>query len=128
MMVSKETQAPNELPRCEAPIFPSCLIHSGSWKGFSQKSISTMLHMICERPRKQVFATSPKAKTDHDSEERARFRYLLADLAAERVVNLSTHIVSDVEATAERVALMDSGRILANTTPEDLLAGVEGKV
>jgi len=84
--------------------------------------------MICERPRKQVFATSPKAKTDHDSEERARFRYLLADLAAERVVNLSTHIVSDVEATAERVALMDSGRILANTTPEDLLAGVEGKV
>jgi ABC-2 type transport system ATP-binding protein len=63
-----------------------------------------------------------------DSEERARFRYLLADLAAERAVNLSTHIVSDVEATAERVALMDGGRILANTVPEDLLAGVEGKV
>jgi ABC-type multidrug transport system ATPase subunit len=63
-----------------------------------------------------------------DPEERARLRYLLADLAAERVVILSTHIVSDVEATAERVAVMNGGRILAHTTPEELLAGVEGKV
>lgn len=63
-----------------------------------------------------------------DPEERARFRYLLADLAADRVVILSTHIVSDVEATAERVAVMNGGRILAHTTPEELLAGVQGRV
>jgi hypothetical protein len=36
-MVSKETLAPNELPMCEAPIFPSPLIHPGSWKVNSQK-------------------------------------------------------------------------------------------
>jgi ABC-type multidrug transport system ATPase subunit len=63
-----------------------------------------------------------------DPEERARFRYLLADLASDRVVILSTHIVSDVEAAAERVAVMNSGRILVHTTPEELLAGVEGRV
>jgi ABC-type multidrug transport system ATPase subunit len=63
-----------------------------------------------------------------DPEERARFRYLLTDLAADRLVILSTHIVSDVEATAERVAVMKEGRILAHTTPEELIATVEGKV
>ena len=63
-----------------------------------------------------------------DPEERARFRYLLTDLAADRLVILSTHIVSDVEATAERVAVMKEGRILAHTTPEALISTVEGKV
>ncbi len=63
-----------------------------------------------------------------DPDERARFRYLLTDLAAERLVILSTHIVSDVEATAERVAVMKEGRILAHTTPEELISTVEEKV
>jgi ABC-2 type transport system ATP-binding protein len=63
-----------------------------------------------------------------DPDERARFRYLLTDLAAERLVILSTHIVSDVEATAERVAVMKGGRILVHATPEALISTVEGKV
>lgn len=63
-----------------------------------------------------------------DPEERARFRYLLTDLAADRLVILSTHIVSDVEATAERVAVMKEGRIIIHATPESLISTVEGKV
>jgi ABC-2 type transport system ATP-binding protein len=63
-----------------------------------------------------------------DPEERARFRYLLTDLAADRLVILSTHIVPDVEATAERVAVMKEGEILTATTPEGLISTVEGKV
>ena len=63
-----------------------------------------------------------------DPDERARFRYLLTDLAAERLVILSTHIVSDVEATAEKVAVMKGGRILVHATPEALISTVEGKV
>ena len=63
-----------------------------------------------------------------DPDERARFRYLLTDLAAERLVIFSTHIVSDVEATAERVAVMKGGRILVHATPEALISTVEGKV
>lgn len=63
-----------------------------------------------------------------DPTERARFRSLLSGLAADRIVVLSTHIVPDVEATADEVALLDDGELLAHTTPADLLADVEGSV
>jgi ABC-2 type transport system ATP-binding protein len=63
-----------------------------------------------------------------DPEERVRFRHLLADLAGERIVILSTHIVSDVEAAATEVAILDQGRLLWHSAPEDLLRSVEGKV
>lgn len=63
-----------------------------------------------------------------DPEERVRFRNLLTDLSGDRLVILSTHIVSDVESTANKIALMAQGRLLAFATPEDLLATVRGKV
>lgn len=63
-----------------------------------------------------------------DPEERVRFRNLIADLAGERIVILSTHIVSDVEATATRIVLVNHGRLLANTLPETLLRSVENHV
>lgn len=63
-----------------------------------------------------------------DPEERVRFRNLLADLAGDRIVILSTHIVSDVEATATEIALLNHGRLLAHTTPERLLQPVQGQV
>ncbi len=63
-----------------------------------------------------------------DPEERVRFRNLLADLSGERIVILSTHIVSDVEATATEIALVNEGRLLVQTSPEALLASVDGKV
>jgi len=63
-----------------------------------------------------------------DPEERVRFRNLLSDLGGERIVILSTHIVSDVEATANEIAIVDRGRLLTHAEPEKLLRGVEGKV
>jgi ABC-2 type transport system ATP-binding protein len=63
-----------------------------------------------------------------DPEERVRFRNLLSELSGERIVILSTHIVSDVEATANDIALISKGRLLAHATPEYLLQQVEGKV
>ncbi|MBE2201318.1 MAG: ABC transporter ATP-binding protein [Anaerolinea sp.] len=63
-----------------------------------------------------------------DPEERVRFRNLLADLSGERVIILSTHIVSDVEATATHIALINQGQLLMHTSPEALLKSVEGKV
>ena len=63
-----------------------------------------------------------------DPEERVRFRHLLSELAGDRIVLLSTHIVSDVEATAAEIAVLRSGRLLAHATPEDLLAAAEGRV
>jgi ABC-2 type transport system ATP-binding protein len=63
-----------------------------------------------------------------DPEERVRFRNLLSDLSGERIVILSTHIVSDVEATATRIALVNKGKLLCESAPEELLRELEGKV
>jgi ABC-2 type transport system ATP-binding protein len=63
-----------------------------------------------------------------DPAERVRFRNLLSDLSGQRIVILSTHIVSDVEATATQIALMNHGKLLVTATPEALLQQVEGKV
>jgi ABC-2 type transport system ATP-binding protein len=63
-----------------------------------------------------------------DPEERVRFRNLLSDLSGERIVILSTHIVSDVEATATDIALIAQGTLVAHASPEELLRQVEGKV
>jgi ABC-type multidrug transport system ATPase subunit len=63
-----------------------------------------------------------------DPEERVRFRNLLSELSGERIVILSTHIVSDVEATATDIALIAKGEIVAHASPEELVAQVEGRV
>ena len=63
-----------------------------------------------------------------DPEERVRFRNLLSELAGERIVILSTHIVSDVEAVATDIALIAQGQLVVHGVPEALLAGVSGRV
>jgi ABC-type multidrug transport system ATPase subunit len=66
--------------------------------------------------------------TGLDPHERVRFRNLLSDLAGERIVILSTHIVSDAESTATRIVIINKGHLLTDTTPEHLLQKAEGKV
>lgn len=63
-----------------------------------------------------------------DPEERVRFRNLLSDLSHDRIVILSTHIVSDVELTADRIALVAAGRLITCQSPQQLLEGLEGRV
>lgn len=63
-----------------------------------------------------------------DPEQRVVFRNLLADLAADRVVLLSTHIVSDVESVAADIAIMAGGRLLLRGSPDEVLRQAEGQV
>jgi len=63
-----------------------------------------------------------------DPEERVLFRNLLSDLAADRVVLLSTHIVSDVESVASDIAIMAGGRLRQRGSPAGLLGQAEGRV
>ena len=63
-----------------------------------------------------------------DPEERVRFRNLLSELAQERIVILSTHIVGDIEATCENIAIMDEGDIIFNGTVSQLLELSRGKI
>jgi ABC-2 type transport system ATP-binding protein len=63
-----------------------------------------------------------------DPEERVRFRNLLSDLAGERIIILSTHIVSDVEAIATEIVLVNKGRKLQHAAPEKMLRMLDGQV
>ncbi|GHO47821.1 ABC transporter ATP-binding protein [Ktedonospora formicarum] len=63
-----------------------------------------------------------------DPAERVRFRTLLASLTSNRIIILSTHIISDVEAVANRLLILQEGQVLADTPPQALLAHATGKV
>ena len=63
-----------------------------------------------------------------DPEERLRFRNLLSELSGERIVILSTHIVSDIEAVATSIAILAQGELLTHGSPEALLASLAGRV
>ena len=63
-----------------------------------------------------------------DPEERVRFRNLLSDLSGERIVILSTHIVSDVESTATDIAIIHKGHLKVRARPEQLLKQMDGSV
>ena len=63
-----------------------------------------------------------------DPEERVRFRHLLAELADQRLVILSTHIVSDIEASAGELAVMAGGQLRFHGSPEALIASAQGHV
>lgn len=63
-----------------------------------------------------------------DPKERVRFRNLISALAQDKVVILSTHIVSDVEYIADEILIMRAGQIVASGTVEEILAQVSGVV
>lgn len=63
-----------------------------------------------------------------DPEERIRFRNLLCEVAEERIVLLSTHIVGDIEATCEQIAILNEGEILWRGTVTELIKQAEGRV
>jgi len=63
-----------------------------------------------------------------DPAERNRFHRVLADVAAEAVVLLSTHIVEDVQNLCERLAILARGRIVAQGTPQELTAALAGRL
>jgi ABC-2 type transport system ATP-binding protein len=63
-----------------------------------------------------------------DPEERLRFYRLLAELAEDRIVLLSTHIVEDVAVLCPRFAVIRRGRLVAQTSPGEALAPLRGKI
>ena len=63
-----------------------------------------------------------------DPEERIRFRNLLCEVAEQRIVILSTHIVADIEASCEQLAIMDSGKILWKGSVSQLLEKAKGHI
>lgn len=66
--------------------------------------------------------------TGLDPEERVAVRNILSRLSSGRIVILSTHIVSDIEAVASRILLLQQGSLIFNDSPEELIARARGCV
>ncbi|MDQ0115769.1 ABC transporter ATP-binding protein [Paenibacillus harenae] len=63
-----------------------------------------------------------------DPKERIRFRNLLQTMATDRIVLLSTHIVSDIEYVAKEILVMKKGTLIQKAEPHVLLGGLQEKV
>lgn len=63
-----------------------------------------------------------------DPKERVRFRNLISAFSKDRIVILSTHIVSDVEFVAEDIIMMKAGQVLHFGNPQKILSEIDGKV
>ena len=66
--------------------------------------------------------------TGLDPEERVALRNILSTLARTKLVLLSTHIISDIEAAATKIMVLKKGYLLFYDTPETLLHHAEGHV
>src|SRR5262249_15175835 len=63
-----------------------------------------------------------------DPAERIRLRSLLAEQSGERVIILSTHLIEDVQAVADRVGVLHKGRLRFEGTVPEMLEQVRGRV
>ncbi|SFC97405.1 hypothetical protein SAMN05421842_11572 [Clostridium uliginosum] len=63
-----------------------------------------------------------------DLNERMNFRNLINSLSKDKIIILSTHIVSDVESSAEKIVLMNKGKLICYCKNEELLNSLEGNV
>ncbi|MCC3358568.1 ABC transporter ATP-binding protein [Bacillus sp. REN16] len=63
-----------------------------------------------------------------DPKERIRFRNLLSQISTNRIVLLSTHIVSDIEFIAKEVLILKAGKLVQKQSPQALLKGIANKV
>jgi ABC-2 type transport system ATP-binding protein len=79
--------------------------------------------LVCPR---LVIVDEPTAGLD--PEERFRFHNLLAEIATDVVVILSTHIVSDVTSLCGRMAVIHAGEIIGAGVPADAVRGIDGSV
>lgn len=63
-----------------------------------------------------------------DPKERVRFRNLLHQLAKDRIIILSTHIVSDIETIANQIILLKNHEVYLSASPEEVTQTVQGKI
>ena len=98
--------------------------HLGGFSGGMRQRFGIAQALLCDP--KLVIVDEPTAGLD--PEERVRFHNLLADIAADVIVILSTHIVSDVADLCGQLAVIDAGKVLLTGEPDALVAAMRGRI
>ncbi|MBK8129994.1 MAG: ATP-binding cassette domain-containing protein [bacterium] len=84
--------------------------------GLSQAIIHNPEYLILDEPTAGL-----------DPNQIVEIRALIKELGREKTVILSTHILSEVQATCSRVIIISGGKLVADNTPEGLQAGLSGR-
>ncbi|MCG8330888.1 MAG: ABC transporter ATP-binding protein [Chitinophagales bacterium] len=96
----------------------------GSYSGGMKQRIG-IAQALLNKPKVLIF---DEPTVGLDPEERLRFRNLITDLANDCIVILSSHIVSDIDSIANKVAVMKEGGLLHYGSQAEIIEQVEGKV
>ena len=110
------------------------LLAVGLWENAKQKIKTFSGGMVRRLGIAQALLNNPQVlildepTAGLDPKERIRFRNLISEISADRIVILSTHIVSDVESIANEILLMKDGQLLSKGTTEEIAQMADGKV
>ena len=123
------------IPRNRAKVRIEELLEAVNLKGLEKKKIAAFSGGMKQRLGiAQALLNNPKLlvldepTAGLDPKERVKFRNMISRLGKDRIVLLSTHIVSDVEYIADEILLMKEGSILHKGSLPEILKPIEGKV
>ncbi len=98
--------------------------HIGSYSGGMKQRVG-IAQALLNDPKLIIF-DEPTVGLDPD--ERVGFRHLVAELASEAIVILSSHIVSDIATISDQVGIMKDGQLLAKGEQHEIVKSTTGKV
>lgn len=123
------------IPRNRAKVRIEKLLETVNLKGSEKKKITVFSGGMKQRLGiAQALLNNPKLlvldqpTAGLDPKERVKFRNMISRLGQDRIVILSTHIVSDIEYIADEILLMKEGSILQKGSLPEILEPIQGKV
>jgi len=114
--ISKLLEGVNLIGAAKKPI--------GTYSGGMKQRVG-IAQVLLNDPRILIF---DEPTVGLDPEERVRFRNLISDLANHCIVILSSHIVSDIETIADKVAIIKNGQLISHGYQQDIIDTVKNKV